>query len=125
MTRPTDRDEALDEQYSGVWSRHGEDSSPSAADFLANHPDASPSERLDVLLTEQLLRWRQGCSKIVDDYLEEHPDLAGDPEAILKLVQGEFLARLEPRRCPTPARTCGGFPIWPRRSAFSVRSTGG
>ncbi len=45
MTRPDRGDETLDELYSSAWSRHGDGPEPSAADFLADHPDASPSER--------------------------------------------------------------------------------
>src|SRR5262249_49729703 len=102
MMRPSPRDEALDEQYSGAWSHPGEDRPPSAADFLESHPDASPAERLDVLLTDELLRWRRGCPGSVAAYLGEPPTLADDPEAILKRVQGEFLARLEREEVPDP-----------------------
>jgi hypothetical protein len=95
MIRIDRDDETLDEQYSTLWSGHDDGSEPSVADFLAAHPDASPSERSDVLLADQLLRWRSGCPKTVGDYLAEHPALADDTEVILRLVQGEFLARLD------------------------------
>jgi serine/threonine protein kinase len=92
--------ETLDEQYSTIWSEHDDGPEPSAVDFLADHPDASPSERLDVLLIDQVLRWGCGRPEPVADYLAEHPSLADDPEAILKLVQGEFLARLARGEAP-------------------------
>ena len=78
--------------------------------YLADHPDTSMSERLDVLLADQLLRWRRDCPKAVGDYLAEHPSLADDPEAILKLVQGEFLARLERGEAPEPDSYARMFP---------------
>ena len=110
MIRPNRGDETLDEQYSTIWSEHGDGPEPSAADFLAEHPDASISECLDVLLTDQLLQWRCGRSKPVADYLAEHPSLADDPEAILKLVQGEFLARLGHGEAPEPDSYIRIFP---------------
>jgi hypothetical protein len=95
-------DGTLDQLYGAAWSRHDDGPEPSAADFLAEHPDASPAERFDVLLTDQLLRWRCGRPRPIAEYLAEHPSQADDPEAILKLVQGEFLARLECGEAPDP-----------------------
>ena len=103
-------DETLDELYSSAWSRHHDGLEPSAVEFLADHPDASLPERCAVLLTDQLLRWRQGLPKLIGDYLAEHPSLADDPEAILKLVQGEFLARLETGETPDPDSYTRIFP---------------
>jgi serine/threonine protein kinase len=110
MSRTFEDDQNLDEQYSDVWSTHGDGPAPSAAEFLAKHPNASPVERLDVLLTDQLLRWRRGCPKPVSDYLAEQPDLVDDPEAILMLIQGEFLARLEREEVPDPGAYMRMFP---------------
>jgi serine/threonine protein kinase len=110
MIRRNQGDETLDEQYSTIWSRHGDGPEPSAADFLAEHPDASISECLDVLLTDQLLRWRCDRPRPVGEYLAEHPSLADDPEAILKLVQGEFLARLARGESPEPDSYIRMFP---------------
>ncbi len=100
----------LEEQYSAIWSQHGDAPEPSTADFLADRPDASASERLDVLLTDQLLRWQSGRPRPIADYLAEHPSLADDPEATLKLVQGEFLARLDRGETPEPGSYIGMFP---------------
>jgi serine/threonine protein kinase len=116
MSEPIKPDTSLDETYSSAWSDHGKcvgtdhDSPPSAALFLASHPDASPAERLDVLLTDQLLRWRRGCPKRVGDYVAEHPTSTGDPEAILRLIQGEFLALLESDQAADPAVYMRMFP---------------
>jgi serine/threonine protein kinase len=110
MIKPIERDETLDERYSDIWSRHGGGPTPSPADFLANSPDASPDERLDVLLTDQLVRWRRGCPKSIGDYLAEYPALISDSEMILKLIQGEFLARLEREEAPDPGFYMRMFP---------------
>jgi serine/threonine protein kinase len=95
MIREERDGETLEEFYSSAWTRYGDGVEPSAADFLADHPDASASERLDVLLADQWLRWRGDRPKPVQDYLAEHPSLANDTEGLLKLIHGEFLARLE------------------------------
>jgi serine/threonine protein kinase/WD40 repeat protein len=110
MSSPRREDERLDEEFSDAWSHHGTGAPPSAADFLANHPDASPAERVDVLLADQLLRWQRGCPKLIGDYLAEQSDLVGYPEAILMLVQGEFLARLERDEAPEPGSYMRMFP---------------
>jgi serine/threonine protein kinase/formylglycine-generating enzyme required for sulfatase activity len=110
MIRIDRGDETLDQEYSTLWSGHGDGPEPSVFDFLAHHPDASPSERSDVLLADQWLRWRCGRPKTVGDYLAEHPSLADDPEAILKLVQGEFLARLDRGEAPEPDSYARMFP---------------
>ena len=116
MSESNKTDTSLDETYSAAWSDLGEgvgiddDSLPSAADFLASHPDASLAERLEVLLADQMLRWRRGCPKLIGDYLAEHPTSTGEPETILKLIQGEFLALLETHQNPDPAAYARMFP---------------
>src|SRR5262245_31139227 len=102
--------ETLDQEYSTLWSGRDDGPEPSVVDFLAHHPDASASERSDVLLADQWLRWRSGCPKTVGDYLAEHPSLADDTEAILKLVQGELRARLDRGETPEPDSYARMFP---------------
>ncbi len=109
MIDPMERDDTLDEQYSDLWSDCGE-KPPSAAEFLANYPEASPADRLDVLLADQLEHWRRGCLKTIDDYLAEHPFLERDSESILQLIHGEFLARLERHEVPEPDSYMRRFP---------------
>ena len=72
-------------------------------------------------MTDQLLRWRTGRPKGVGDYLAEHPSLADDPEAILKLVQGEFLARLERGEAPDTDSYARMFPASGRGDPPPVR----
>ena len=71
---------------------------------------ASPSERLDVLVADQLIRWRRGSPKLISDYLLEHPELKSDSEALLKLIQGEFLARIEREETPDAGLYMRMFP---------------
>ena len=131
MSESNKTDTSLDETYSAAWSGLGEgvgiddDSLPSAADFLASHPDASLAERLEVLLADQMLRWRRGCPKLIGDYLAEHPTSTGEPETILKLIQGEFLVLSRLTRIPIQPLTRGCFPNCPKRSTHSARLTGG
>ena len=108
MIEPMKDDATLGEGYSVCWTQSGP--AHSAAAFLAGHPDAPPAEQLEVLLLDQLLRWRNGCPKPVEEYLAEHPTLTGDPEVRLKLIQGEFLARLERDEDPDPAVYIKKFP---------------
>jgi hypothetical protein len=108
--KPIELDETLDERFRDAWSHQGDGTPPSAADFLANYPAATPAERLDVLLAEQMLCWRGGCPRSVGEFLAAHPDQANDSEAILKLVQGEFLARLERAEAPDPGSYMRMFP---------------
>jgi WD40 repeat protein/serine/threonine protein kinase len=110
MIRIDRGDETLDQEYSTLWSGHDDGPEPSVVDFLAHHPDASSSERSDVLLADQWLRWRCGCPRTIADYLAEQPSLADDPEAILKLVQGEFRARLDRGETPEPDSYIRMFP---------------
>ena len=121
MIKPIERAETLDEQYSDIWSRHGDGPAPSPAEFLANYPDASPDERHDVLLADQLVRWRRDCPKPIGDYVAEYPALISDSEMILKLVQGEFLARLERDEAPEPGLLHGDVPPPGRGDPSPVR----
>jgi len=46
----------------------------------------------------------------IGDYVAEYPALISDTEMILKLIQGEFLARLEREEAPDPGFYMGMFP---------------
>jgi tRNA A-37 threonylcarbamoyl transferase component Bud32 len=108
MTKPDQDDGALDEQYGVHWADSGESSC--AALFLADHASSSLADQIDVLLLDQLLRWRSGCPKPIDEYLTQHATLTSRPEARLRLIQGEFLMRLERGENPDPAMYIQKFP---------------
>jgi serine/threonine protein kinase len=108
MAEPLSDDATLDERYSACWAESGPDQT--AAAFLAGHVGAPLTEQLDVLLLDQLLRWRSGSPKRVEEYVAEHPTLTGDPEFRLMLIQGEFRALLERDESPDPATYIAMFP---------------
>ena len=109
MTEPIEDDLSLGERYSLCWTDPAADDVDSAA-FLASHAASRPAEQLEVLLLDQFYRWRDGRPWQVEDYLAAHPALTGDPEVRLKLIQGEFLARLERTGEPDPASFIARFP---------------
>jgi formylglycine-generating enzyme required for sulfatase activity len=65
---------------------------------------------LSDLLVEQRERWRRGERVLVEAYLERHPDLRGDREAILDLLYNEFVAREERGEAPRPEEYDERFP---------------
>jgi eukaryotic-like serine/threonine-protein kinase len=66
------------------------DQPPDIFAFLTAHPDATPLDRLDVLLTDQRLRAKAGLRLSAEDYLAACPDVAADPTSRLDLVYGEM-----------------------------------
>src|SRR5262245_30962486 len=108
MIDPSEDDVSLIDLYSICWSSDA--SAPDSAVFLAEHVCASSSDQLEVLLLDQLMRWRNGDPRPVEDYLAAHPTLTGQPEARLKLIQGEFLARLARGEDPDPSPYIRRFP---------------
>jgi serine/threonine-protein kinase len=61
----------------------------------------SHSKLLSALRADQSACWQRGERVRVEDYLGRHPDLASDPEALLELVYGEVLLRLDDGEAPT------------------------
>src|SRR4051812_49037076 len=51
------------------------------------------NELVALLRAEQQRLWRRGEPILVETYLERHPTLDDDPEAILHLVSNELLLR--------------------------------
>jgi serine/threonine-protein kinase len=60
----------------------------------------SHSKLLSALRADQSACWQRGERVRVEDYLGRHPDLASDPEAVLELVYGEVLLRLDDGEAP-------------------------
>jgi WD40 repeat protein len=56
---------------------------------------------LSALRADQSVRWQRGDRVRVEKYLEEHPELGSDPEALLDLVYAELLLRLEGGEVPS------------------------
>jgi eukaryotic-like serine/threonine-protein kinase len=75
-------------RFDELWD--GSDSPPDVLTFLASLPDASPHDRLDVLLVDQHRRSRAGRRLPAEDYLRACPDIASDPALKLDLVYGEL-----------------------------------
>jgi hypothetical protein len=64
------------------------------------------------LLVEQRQAWRQGKRVLVETYLERHPRLADDDEAVLDLIDNEVLARREQGEAPRLDEYLRRFPRW-------------
>jgi WD40 repeat protein/tRNA A-37 threonylcarbamoyl transferase component Bud32 len=60
----------------------------------------SDSRVTQALLEDQRSRWERGERVLVEAYLEQHPRLAGDSEAVLELILHEVLLRQERGEAP-------------------------
>jgi len=89
--RPTG---TLGERFAALWEGRGGEP-PDLSGFLRGYPEASPSERLAVVLIDQGARWRAGLGRPVAEYLANFPDLATDPALAEALERGERTARGE------------------------------
>jgi serine/threonine-protein kinase len=68
------------------------------------------SQLLSALRAAQSARWGRGERVPVEDYLAGHPELAGDPEALLDLVYAELLLRLDGGETPSLQEYLGRLP---------------
>ena len=66
---------------------------PDVFRFLASHPDADSSERVDALLIDQQYRWRRGEPLPLQAYLRGFPDIAARPVLVRRLVEGDQSSR--------------------------------
>jgi WD40 repeat protein len=71
---------------------HGIESTPGRNGSSARRSCRSSASRL---LDDQRARWERGERKAVEAYLEEHPELRDDPEAVVDLIYQEVLLRQE------------------------------
>jgi len=88
---PVQRNEKLAAEFRRLW-----ESSPTPPDilqFLANRPDAAPSERLDLLRIDQRFRWKRGEPRPLQSYLREFPEIAVRPDLVRLLVAGDQESR--------------------------------
>ncbi len=78
-------------QFSALWKTGG--SSPDVFAFLNQHHDVDVADLLSVLNCDQQYRWKTDKPFIVEDYLQQLPQLAADSDCRVELVVGEFQAR--------------------------------
>jgi predicted Ser/Thr protein kinase len=65
---------------------------------------------LDRLCADQSERWCRGERVRVESYLKEHPGLASDPEALIRLISAEVLLRRENGETPSLEEYLDRFP---------------
>jgi serine/threonine protein kinase len=88
-----DGKDRLADRFSRLW----EDgvSTPDVIAFLSSHPDVLSIDRLEVLLVDQVERWRRGKGLPLRVYLSAFSDIAANGELVRALVDGD---RRERRR---------------------------
>ncbi len=65
---------------------------------------------VEELRLDQQARWSKGDRVSVETYLEQHPTLCTDPEALLDLIYSEFAQRVLHGEKPTPEEYMSRFP---------------
>src|SRR3954453_8952952 len=66
----------LADRFATLWQAGGPP--PDVFSFLKAYPDATPHQRLGVLLVDQRQRWGRGAGLPVEAYLHGAPEIAGD-----------------------------------------------
>jgi WD40 repeat protein len=86
-------------------------------------PDAA-AQLAGRLLDDQRARWERGERLLVETYVDQHPDLAAAPDAILDLIYQEIVLRKQAGEEPALPEYQGRFPQWagPLRELFEVDS---
>jgi len=90
--------EPLAVQFARLWETSL--STPDVFAFLSLHPDALTSERLEVLLLDQHLRWQRRQPLPIRLYLSAFPDIAARGEMVRALVDHERQERRRSTRRP-------------------------
>jgi eukaryotic-like serine/threonine-protein kinase len=75
-------------------------------------PDTSHAELLARLSHDQHSRWASGQRILVEDYLEQHPELAADEEAVLELIAREYQTRWVAGESPSTDEYLRRFPAY-------------
>ena len=81
----------LSERFQALWESGT--NPPDVFRFLASHPDADSSERIDALRIDQQYRWRRGEPLPLQAYLRGFPDIAARPDLVRRLVEGDQSSR--------------------------------
>lgn len=82
---------SLAERFAAMWD--STNTMPDVLAFLEGSDDVPLEEQVEVLLLDQIHRWRAGKGPLVENYLEALPELSNRPELLWSLVQGEFRIR--------------------------------
>jgi serine/threonine-protein kinase len=112
MTKPTDgtlslRGRALARALEQLWHK-GQQPDPFA--FIDRAGPCPPGVAAAVLAVDQWHRWRAGQRLPAEDYLGRCPAVAGDTDAALELIYGEFLVRQALGERPAAAEYLDRFP---------------
>ena len=78
--------------------------------FLSSRPHSSSEARLKVILRDLQERWKSGRPLKVEVYIEQFPELANDPDAIVALVQTERKAQFGIDTTPDISEIVQRFP---------------
>jgi WD40 repeat protein len=73
-------------------------------------PSQADEELLEALKADQRRRWAEGRPLRVEDYLAQHPGLAGHAEGVLDLIDNEAVLRRRSGDTPRPEDYLGRFP---------------
>ena len=68
------------------------ESAPDLTRFLSGFADLPLPDLVEVLITDQRLRWQWSAGPSVEDYLHHFPAVAADRHVTLDLIYGEMLA---------------------------------
>ncbi len=83
---------------------------PEAARFLTQVGPLPPAQVAAVLRVDQRERWQAGERILAETYLQQHPQVRADPEAVLDLIFNEFLLRERLGERPGPEEYRRRFP---------------
>jgi serine/threonine protein kinase/tetratricopeptide (TPR) repeat protein len=93
-----------------LWQLWRQGQRPDVRRFLAEAGPLGPRQTAAVLRVDQRQRWQAGERVPAESYLREYGTVAGDPEAALDVVYGEFLVREDLGERPAAAEYLARFP---------------
>lgn len=83
---------------------------PTVSRFLAAYPQATPRQRVDVILIDIVRRWSNGHFVSVEEYLADDAEVAADPALSLELIVAEYDTRSKLGLQPTVEEYVERFP---------------